>query len=167
MEGALAANSLSASEKTEYQLNPRTYIFNLIGGGYDEIRKIDYQFEAGPGFGLELLKLTNFVWKGEMGFNFQQQNRADNTTQNTYSVRIAEIFAWRVWEKLTADLKVEFFPNLDEFGEYRLRIESTLRYPVSNRLSLNLDVIDLYDTRPPQDVSQNDLQIRSTIGVTF
>lgn len=167
LEGALAANSLAASEKTEYQLTPRSYVFNLIGGGYDEIRKIDYQFEVGPGFGVELLKLTNFVWKGEMGFNFQQQNRADDTRQNSYSLRIAEIFAWRVWDKLTADLKAEFFPNLDEFGEYRLRIESTLRYPVSNRLSLNLDVIDLYDTRPPADVSKNDLQIRSTIGVTF
>jgi putative salt-induced outer membrane protein YdiY len=167
VEGALSANSLAASEKTEYQITPKSYVFNLIGGGYDEIRKIDYQFEVGPGFGIELLKRTNFVWKSEVGFNYQQQNRADDTRQNTYSVRIAEIFAWRVWDKLTADFKVEFFPNLDEFGEYRLRIESTLRYPVSNRLSLNLDVIDLYDTRPPQDVSQNDLQIRSTIGVTF
>ena len=167
VEGALSANSLAASEKTEYQITPKSYVFNLIGGGYDEIRKIDYQFEVGPGFGLELLKLTNFVWKSEIGFNYQQQNRADDTRQNTYSVRIAEIFAWRVWDKLTADFKVEFFPNLDDFGEYRLRIESTLRYPISNRLSLNLDVIDLYDTRPPQAVSQNDLQIRSTIGVTF
>lgn len=167
VEGALSANSLTASEKTEYQLTPKSYVFNLIGGGYDEIRRIDSQYEVGPGFGVELLKLTNFVWKGEMGFNFQQQNRADDTRQNSYSVRIAEIFAWRVWDKLTADLKAEFFPNLDEFGEYRLRIESTLRYPVSNRLSLNLDIIDLYDTRPPADVSNNDLQIRSTIGVTF
>lgn len=167
VEGALAANSLTASEKTEYQLTPRSYVFSLIGGGYDEIRKIDSQYEVGPGFGVELLKLTNFVWKGEMGFNFQQQNRADNTRQSSYSLRIAEIFAWRVWEKLTADLKAEFFPDLDEFGEYRLRIESTLRYPVSKRLSLNLDVIDLYDTRPPAEVSKNDLQIRSTIGVTF
>ncbi|MGZ8940538.1 MAG: DUF481 domain-containing protein, partial [Limisphaerales bacterium] len=167
VEDALAANSLAASEKTEYQLSPKSYVFGLIGGGYDEIRKIDYQFEVGPGFGIELLKLTNFVWKSEIGFNFQQQNRADQTRQNTYSIRIAEIFAWRIWEKLTADLKAEYFQNLDEFGEYRLRIESTLRYPVSKRLSLNLDVIDLYDTRPPQDVSKNDLQIRSTIGVTF
>ena len=167
VEGALSANSLAASEKTEYQLSPKSYVFNLIGGGYDEIRKIDYQFEVGPGFGMELLKLTNFVWKTEVGFNFLQQDRADDTRQNTYSVRFAEIFAWRIWEKLTADLKAEFFPNLDEFGEYRLRIESTLRYPVSKNLSVNLDVIDLYDTLPPAGVTKNDLQIRSTIGVTF
>jgi hypothetical protein len=35
VEGALSANSLAASEKTEYQLSPKSYVFGLIGGGYD------------------------------------------------------------------------------------------------------------------------------------
>jgi hypothetical protein len=82
-------------------------------------------------------------------------------------VRIAEIFAWRIWEKLTADAKVEFFPNLEDIGRYRLRLEGTLRYPVSKMLSLNLDLIDLYDTNPAQNIPNNDLQIRSSLGVTF
>jgi hypothetical protein len=142
-------------------------LFNLIGAGFDEIRHIDAQADVGPGFGVELLKLTNLVWKGEMGFNFQKQYRSDDSEQTSYSLRIAQIFAWRVWDKLTADVKVEFFPNLGEPGEYRLRLESTLRYPVSTHLSLNLELIDIYDTRPAQGVSPNDLQIRSTIGVTF
>lgn len=167
VEDVVSANSLGASEKTEYQLTPRTYLFNLIGGGFDEIRRIDAQFEVGPGFGVELLKRTNFVWKSELGFNYLRQYRDDDTILNQYTVRIAEIFAWRVWQNLTHDLKIEFFPNVEDFGEYRLRIESTLRYPVNKRISLNLDVIDLYDTQPVQSVKPNDLQIRSTIGVTF
>ncbi|HTG44677.1 MAG TPA: DUF481 domain-containing protein, partial [Verrucomicrobiae bacterium] len=166
-EGTLVANTLAGSEKTEFQLSPKTYIFGLAGGGYDDVRQIDIQYEFGPGFGVELLKLTNFVWKAEMGFNFQKQYRADDTRQTSYSARIAEIFAWRIWEKLTADAKIEFFPNLAEFGEYRLRLESTLRYPVSTRLSLNLDVIDIYESQPTRNVDPNDLQIRSTIGITF
>ncbi len=167
VEGVLSANSLAASEKTEFQLSPKTYLFNLIGGGYDEIRRIDGQFEIGPGFGIELLKKTNFVWKGEMGFNFLRQYRDDDTRLDRYTVRLAEIFAWRVWENLTWDLKLEFFPDVEEVGEYRFRVESTLRYPINKRMSLNLDVIDLYDTQPAQAVERNDLQIRSTIGVTF
>jgi hypothetical protein len=167
VEGVLSANSLAASEKTEYQLSPKSYVFNLIGGGFDEIRRIDAQFEFGPGFGMELLKKTNFVWKSEIGFNYQKQYRADDTHLTSYSLRVAEIFAWRIWEKLTADLKLEAFPNMKEFGEYRLRLESTLRYPVSPLLSLNLDVIDLYDSQPAREVKPNDLQIRSTIGITF
>jgi hypothetical protein len=167
IEGVVSANSLTGSEKTEYQLSPKTYLFSLVGAGYDEVRRIDAQVEVGPGFGMELLKLTNFVWKGEAGFNFQQQYFSDNRENTAYSVRIAEIFAWRVWDKLTADLKFEFFPNLGELGEYRLRLESNLRYPVSDRLSLNLDLIDIYDTQPAREVSPNDLQIRSTIGINF
>jgi putative salt-induced outer membrane protein YdiY len=165
--GTLSENSLIGSEKTEYELTPKTYLFNLLGGGYDEIRKIDLQYDLGPGVGYEVLKLTNFVWKTEGGFNFEQQYRSDNSTETSYSIRIAEIFAWRVWDKLTADAKFEAFPNLGQVGEYRLRMESTLRYPVSNHLSLNLNVVDLYDTQPVQGVDRNDLQIRSTIGVNF
>ena len=167
IEGVLSANSVLGSEKTEYQLSPKTYLFNLVGAGYDEIRHIDAQADVGPGIGVELLKLTNFVWKSEIGFNFQQQYRSDDTQQTSYAIRLAEIFAWRIWDKLTADAKVEFFPNLAEMGEYRLRWESTLRYPVSNRLTLNLEFIDIYDTQPAKDVTPNDLQIRSTIGVNF
>jgi hypothetical protein len=164
---ALSENSLTGREKTEYQLTPKTYLFNIVDAGYDEIRKIDFQYDFGPGVGVELLKLTNFVWKTETGFNFEQQYRSDNSVETSYAIRIAEIFAWRMWEKLTADAKFEVFPNLGRLGEYRLRIESTLRYPVSNRLSLNLNVVDLHDTQPAQGVDPNDLQIRSTIGVTF
>jgi putative salt-induced outer membrane protein YdiY len=167
LDGRLAAHTLTGSEKTEYKLSDRTYLFSLIGGGYDEIRNIDLQFEMGPGFGMELLRKTNFVWKGEIGFNYQRQYRSDDTINNVYSIRIAEIFAWRIWDKLTADAKFEVYPSLDEPGEYRFRLESTLRYPVSKLLSLNLDVINLYDSEPAKGIPANDLQIRSSIGVTF
>jgi putative salt-induced outer membrane protein YdiY len=166
-EGVLSENSLDASEKTEYQLSPKTYLFGIVGGGYDEIRLIDVQYELGPGLGVELLKLTNFVWKTESGLNFQQQYRSDHTKESAFELRIAEIFAWHVWDKLTADTKAELFTNLGQMGEYRFRLEANLRYPVSDRISLNLDLIDLYDTESPDGVRPNDMQIRSTIGVSF
>jgi len=166
-EGILSANSLAGSGKTEYQLSPKTYWFGLAGGGYDEVRRIDAQFEIGPGLGVELLKLTNFVWKTEAGFSFREQYRADKTHETDYSLRVAEIFGWRMWGKLMADAKIEFYPDLGEIGEYRFRLESTLRYPVSERLSLNLDAINLYDTQPAQLVEKNDFQVRSSVGVSF
>jgi hypothetical protein len=99
--------------------------------------------------------------------NFQQQYRSDHTKESAFELRIAEIFAWHVWDKLTADTKAELFTNLGQMGEYRFRLEANLRYPVSDRISLNLDLIDLYDTESPDGVRPNDMQIRSTIGVSF
>jgi len=168
-EGVPSANRLTTSEKSEYQLSKKAYVFGLAGGGYDELRKIDAQFEIGPGFGYELLNLTNhaFVWKTEGGFNYQREYRSDNTELNSYSLRIAEIFAWRVWGKLTADAKIEFFPDLQDFGDFRFRLENNWRYPLTDRMSLDLVVIDLYDTHAAADVKRNDLQIRSTLGIKF
>jgi hypothetical protein len=166
-EGIISGDKMVASEKTEFDLSKKTYIFSLLGGGYDQIRRIDAQYELSPGVGWNLLQRSNFVFKTEVGFTYQEQFRSDDSDQKTYSGRLAEMFTWRIFDKLTADGKIEFFPNLTHFGDYRLRLEGTLRYPLNNLLSFNLVVIDLYDTLPAPDVERNDLQIRSTLGIKF
>ena len=42
-----------------------------------------------------------------------------------------------------------------------------MSYAFWQNLSLNLSVLDLYDSQPAQAVPNNDLQVHSTIGVTF
>lgn len=168
-EGLLSANRMTGGSKTSYDLSKRWYVFNLVGGGYDEIRKIDLQYELGPGMGFQVINSTNhnFVFNSELGFSYQEQFRADDTDQITYSARLAELITWKIWDKLTADAKIEIFPNMQALGDYRLRIEGSLRYPLLKNISLNLILIDLYDTLPAKEVSNNDLQIRSALGVKF
>jgi hypothetical protein len=166
-EGILSANKMTGSEKSEFDLTKRIYLFNLLGAGYDKIQRIDLQYEVSPGLGVKVFESTNFVLKSEIGITYRDQWRADNTEQKSYSGRLAELFTWRIYDKLTADGKIEFFPNLEEAGQYRFRLEGTLRYPLSTVLSFNLVVTDLYDTLPAPGVARNDLQIRSTIGLKF
>src|SRR5688572_31175845 len=44
-EGELTDNRMFASLKTDYELNPRWYAYNLGGAAYDELRQIDFQWE--------------------------------------------------------------------------------------------------------------------------
>jgi putative salt-induced outer membrane protein YdiY len=166
-EGIKSANRMSGSAKTEYDLSPRSYLFGLAGAGYDEIRKIDRQFEIDPGFGYQWIKTPDLVLKSEVGLGYQDQFFHNKSEVNTYSGRLAGIFTWRIYDKLMADGRVEYFPNLLSIDEYRFRVESTLRYPLFKNLSLNLIVIDLYDTQTPPGVQNNDLQLRSALGIKF
>jgi hypothetical protein len=166
-EGIVSANRMAGTEKTEFDLNPRWYLFNQAGAGYDEIRKINLQYEESPGIGYVLLTNANLILKSEVGFTFQQQFQKEQETQTTYSARFGELFTWRIWDKLLAEGRFEFFPNLADFGQYRIRFESTVKYPLTKSLSLNLIFIDLYDTLSARDVSNNDVQIRSSLGVKF
>jgi putative salt-induced outer membrane protein YdiY len=166
-EETQTANRMSGSAKSEYDLTPRWYLFGLVGASYDEIRQIDRQVEVDPGVGYQWIKTPDYVFKTEVGFGYQDQFFTNGTEIESYSGRLAGIFTWRIYDKLTADGRVEYFPNLLSIQEYRLRAESTLRYPLLKNLSINLNVIDIYDTQAPAGVQNNDLQLRSAIGVKF
>jgi putative salt-induced outer membrane protein YdiY len=167
-EGIVSANRMDGSAKTDYDLTSRLYTYNLMGAGYDEIRKIDRRFEIGPGLGYYLVKRTNFVFKTEAGVNYQAQYFTDDTQNELFFYRFAEEAAWKINSRLTLDEKFEFFPQVEDFmGRYRFRFESNLRYALLNNLFFTITVLDQYDTAPPAGVGPNDLQVKSTLGVKF
>jgi putative salt-induced outer membrane protein YdiY len=166
-EGVLSDNRADGSWKVEYDISKRFLLYNAAGAGHDEIRKIDLQYDVGPGIGYKWLVRTNFVLKTELGGNYQEQFFADETSKKRYSLRLAEDFWWQITEKIRWDEKLEFFPQVDDPSDYRVRVESNLSYLLRNNLTLNLTVIDLYETTAPGSVSHNDLQIRSSIGIKF
>ncbi|MEO6183732.1 MAG: DUF481 domain-containing protein [Verrucomicrobiota bacterium] len=167
-DGILSANRMDGSSKTDFDLGKSRSIFayNLMGAGFDEIRKIDLRYEIGPGIGYHVLTRTNLILNVEFGMNYQVQNFQNNISTDKFYYRLAEDFTWKFSKKFTFDEKFEVFPQID-FAEYRFRLESNFRFWLLENLSFNLTLLDLYDTQPASNVSRNDLQIRSSIGVKF
>jgi hypothetical protein len=166
-EEVQTANRMTGASKTEYDIDPKWYAFNVGAGGYDQIREINREYEIDPGIGYNLIKKPKLILKGEVGFGFHDQFFDDGHTLTTYSGRLAGIFTWRIYDKLIAEGRMEYFPNVKSIDEYRLRFESTLRYPLFKGVSLNLIVIDLYDTEVQPGVENNDLQVRTAVGMKF
>ena len=164
----LSANRMDGSDKTDFDIGQRKiFVYNLACVGYDEIRKIDLHYEVGPGVGYHLFTLTNFVMNVEGGFNYQTQYRSDRTRTEKFYYRLAEDITWKLNKQFTFTEKLEFFPQVEDVAQYRARFESTLSYGFWRNLALNLSVLDLYDTQPARSVPNNDLQIRSSLGITF
>ena len=166
-DSELSANRMDGTMKTDYDLNPRVYLYSLVAAGYDEIRKIDWRYEVGPGSGYQLVKRTNFVFRVEGGFQYQVQNFEGNRQDEIFYHRLAEELKWNIGTLFTFDEKAEYMPELTDFSEYRFRVEANLRYWLRSNLSLNFTVINLYDTMSAPGVGQNDLQLRSSIGLKF
>jgi putative salt-induced outer membrane protein YdiY len=166
-DGILSENRMDGSWKIEYGVGKRFLLYNAAGAGYDEIRKIDAQYDVGPGVGYKWITRTNFVLTTELGGNYQEQYFADKTGKSRYSLRLAEEAWWQFSSRLRLDEKIEFFPEIRDLSHYRVRLETNLSHLLRQNLTLKLSVIDLYDTEPPSNVSQNDLQIRSSIGIRF
>jgi hypothetical protein len=114
----------------------------------------------------------------EAGINYQAQFRSDtintgtntitqHTTNEKFYFRLAEDTTWKINKTLNFTEKFEFFPRVEDVSEYRMRFESTFSYGIWQNISLNLTILDLYDTQPASNVPKNDLQIRSSLGITF
>lgn len=166
-DGILSANRMDGFSKGDVDLGRRSYVYGIGGAGYDEIRRIDLRYEVGPGLGYHLIKASNFALNTEVGLNYQEQNFADDGTTELFFYRLAQMVNWQLNAKITFDEKFEFFPRVEDSDQYRFRFESNLRYWLFANLSLNVTVIDQYDTQPAPTVTRNDLQVRSSVGVKF
>ncbi len=168
-DGIMSANRMDGSDKTDFDIGKRKiYVYNLAGVGYDQIRKINLRYEEGPGIGYHLFTFTNFVMNVEAGFNYQVQYRSStNSTLEKFYYRLAEDITWKLNKRFTFTEKLEFFPQVEDVEQYRARFESTLSYGFWQNLALNLSLLDIYDTQPAKGVPRNDLQIRSSLGITF
>ena len=166
-DGILSDNRMEGSIKTDYDLSRRFFGYNLAGAGYDEIRKIDFRLEVGPGLGYHLFARTNYIMNLEVGANYQARYYSDSRKDERIYCRFAEDATWKISNKMTLDEKFEFFPRPEDFGNYRLRFETNYRYLLLQNLSFNLTLLDLYDTEPARTVTRNDLQVRSSLGLKF
>ena len=166
-EGIVSDNRMEGSSKTDFDMSKKIFVYNLGGAGYDEIAKTDLRYEIGPGLGYHLLKTTNLVLNTESGVNYQARFFSDHRKDERFFLRLAQDLNWKISHRLSFDEKFEFFPRIEDFGQYRSRFESNLRFLLRENLSLNFTVVDIYDTQPARDVSKNDLQIRSSLGLKF
>ena len=60
-----------------------------------------------------------------------------------------------------------FYPDIQFPGQFHDDFESTLSYGFWKNLSLNLTVLNTYDTEVAPGVDKNRFEIRSSLGVTF
>ncbi|MFM1768466.1 MAG: hypothetical protein RJA22_995 [Verrucomicrobiota bacterium] len=166
-DGELNANRMDGTIKSDHDLTERLYVYNQANGGYDEVRQLDNYWQLGPGAGWRAVRSPAVAVQLEAGINFQEQHWGDGTSTDVFYYRLGQQARWALTDRLTLDQKLEFFPEWDDPTEFKLRAEGNLRLWLYGNLSLNLTVIDFYDTMTARGVEPNDLQVRSTLGVTF
>ncbi len=166
-DGTKSTDRMFGSLKTDFDVGERVFAYNLLGAGYDSVRKIDLQYEVGPGLGYRLLTRPRLAMNLEAGANYQVQERSDSPSVRKIYVRLAEDLTWKLHPRLTLTEKAEWFPSVEDPGEFRLRFESSLSLGLWQNLALKFSVLDLYDTRPARGVDPNEVLVRSSLEITF
>jgi hypothetical protein len=79
-------------------------------------------------------------------------------------------YAHYTFDGLTSDFTTSFLvlPSLTDTGRVRLQWNTNLRQNIVGDLYWNLNLLEEYDSRPPQsDAANNDFSISTSLGWTF
>ena len=170
------ANSLEGLLKTDFDLGVRRkiYLYHQTGAGFDEIRRYNLRVEDGAGLGYKLIDTPRLSLNTEAGGQYQHFAYLNGPLFQPYlldhdifSARLGESLIWRASNKVTITQKLQITPNVQDFGDFRARFDLSLSYPLLKRITLSLNVFDEYESRPAATVDKNQLQVQSTVGVTF
>ena len=164
-----SANRMDGAAKTEADLGVkrRMYVYNQGGAGYDEVRHIDLEFHEGAGLGYKLLQRKKLSLNTEAGLQYQNQSYRNQPRHSFVSARLGENVVWKPLDKLEIRQGLTYTPDIEDFTVVRIRADLSLSYPLFKRITFNFNLVDLYDSQPPIGVKNNDLQVQSTIGMTF
>ena len=164
-----SADRRDGSLKTETDLGTkrRLYAYNQGGAGYDAIRQLDLEFHEGVGMGYKLVQRPKLTVNNELGVQYQSLDYIHSPDRSFMSLRFGENLTWNVLEKVNVNQRLSFSPDVSNFGAYRIRLDIGVSYPLFKRVTINVNAVDEYDSKPPPGVDRNDLQIQSTLGITF
>ena len=168
VNGVQNANMMAGTAKVDVEISPnrRTYAYGQGAGGYDAIRKIDLEYLGGGGLGYKLIDRPKRVLAGELGFQYQSFDYSTSEDLSSVAVRFGQSLTTTV-EKLTISQRIGFTPSIEDFSNYQVNFFLTFSYPLFKPLTLNLNLVDQYLSKPAAGVQNNDLQIQTTIGITF
>ncbi|MBX3733355.1 MAG: DUF481 domain-containing protein [Verrucomicrobiae bacterium] len=168
VNGVPNANIMAGTVKVDVELSPnrRLYTYTQGAAGYDVIRKIELEYLVGGGFGYRIMDKPKRVLAVELGAQYQEFNYTVGNDLTTVALRLGQNFNTSI-EKLSVNQRFGFTPSFDEFSNYQFNFALTLSYPLFKPLTINLNVINQYLSRPATGVQNNDLQVQTTLGVTF
>lgn len=163
------ANRMGGGTKVDVELNQdrRLYTYGQGSAGYDRIRQISLEYIVGGGMGYRFINRPRLVLAGELGSQYQVFDYFNSPDRENVAARLAENVTTKVGKDVSIIQTLGFTPGIQELSDYQIRFGLTLSFPVFKPLTLNLNVINEYDSQPAPGVSNNDLQLSTTIGVNF
>lgn len=144
------------------------YNFYMLEAGHDRFANIDYRLIPSTGLGYWFFDLPDTKLMAEGAIGLEHTNFSDDTEKrNELALMPRAFFEQKIFvnSRLIEDIKA--YPSLTDFGEYRLRSETTLINPITDKLSVNFSLIDEYNSYPPEDTKKNDLRFISSLAYSF
>lgn len=146
----------------------RWYNFYKLEADHDRFANVDYRLAPSTGIGYWFSDREDWKAMLEAGLGLEYTDYRDQTSNSNEAVFFPRAFFERSLfgkAKLSQELRTYF--SLNNLGEYRWHSETTFSNPITESLSLNIGLINDFDSSPAQDAKKSDIRFISSLSYTF
>lgn len=169
-DGELVTQEFYGEAKLKVFQTDRRYLFGVFFTENDKFKDLENRtsFYAGPGYVFIDEEKTKVL--GEIGIGIVNEfTKIETGTERNLdgSLWLHSEWTQQLHEKVDLTTTFTFFPKLD-FGDFRIRLESSLRSPLRDKWSIKLSLLDEYDSDPEgTDIEKNDLTFLTSLEYNF
>ena len=152
-----------------HELSDKWFWSTGANGGSNTQLSLDYFWSIGTGPGRFLVRSDRVTVATWAGLFFRNERYEGESSRNTLPLSLTTDFQWFVWSSLNTDVssRLTVSPILNDAGRWQIAFTAALSRDLVSSLNLSIGVTEVYDSKPPSDVNQNDFNFTSSLGWTF
>ena len=167
-DGITTANTALIDGRIELPMPASRWNYYVHGlAEYDEFKAFDYRLSADAGLGYEFIQTPRTTLVGRAGLSASQEIGGPDDDVKP-EIAFGGEFKHKLSGTHSISGKVDYFPNVTDFSDFRLNSQAGWEMALSKAwgLSLKLSVIDRYDSTP-QGARPNDLDYSTLLIWVF
>ena len=144
------------------------YNFYKLAADHDRFANVDYRLLPTSGIGYWFFDTDSVKAMVEMAGGYEYTDYRDSTDESEETVLASRVFLEKTLLG-NSRIKEDFFyyPAVEDFNDYRFHSETVLTNPLSDTLSLNVSLIDDYDSGPQGNTKKNDTRLITSLTYSF
>jgi len=167
-DGELSVDRLALEGRYERTLNARTYAFGQLQFLEDQFKQIDYLVapSAGVGYRLVATPSTTLNVDGGFGVKVEKNTGFDKRTDAVFTS--GDKFEHKLSPTATITQAFSSLWKASDFGDALYTIGGGIAAALTKRTQLRIDLLDTYQTRPPNNtVKNNDVALIMALVYKF
>lgn len=149
--------------RTNYYLNDKFALESYLQNQHDIVHNIENRKLAGLGFKANI-PFLDFVG---LSIFYENELLVDNISHKDCRMNFYNELSFNIYENLKFSNVIYYQPNIEEFNDYKLALESTLSFPIIKNLFFTNTLSFAHDTYPAIDIPKTTYQIKNSLKFKF
>jgi putative salt-induced outer membrane protein len=169
------SNKWGLAGQYDYNLTPRLYGFGKLALEGDQVIKLSNRRTLAAGLGYKVIdeaKTTFDVFGGVANIHskYSQNRLIGNTTSDSFSTNsllLGEESTHKLSETVFFKQRVELYPRISGDGGTFAKGTANLGVSLNSALSLNVGLVDNYNSAPGNNLKKNDLALFTGVSMNL